>query len=557
MAWLLALVLVGAIVWWALRQRVTRRHPLTEIRPGHGHGREIESISGIFGLPDSPRALAATSHEMLLAAFRSDEQPVPEDAERDDHHAMVRALLLVADHLGARDVVLWQQDPDDVERMQVVVNARATLPTVSMSEQSLLLWSAQEGVVAGDTGGEQGVRLLVAPVTLGLARGAVSAHFGEEPTLGRTVLREWLGRHAASVAALHELIRTRAESARRNYKLRATIRTAKTLQGSRDPRALELMLVRDSLIVVGATWGILVRWDAGAKVGFPRVQTDDAPPFGVRVEARQGSLVGDVCLSGVPRVFSDARALIAGREAVFDDAPLVAGTGSLLVVPLRRSEEEPVLGALLCGHPETRALSTNDAHAARELGVIAAGALETAWAVQEATERARTDQLTGLANRRHFDEQFARMIGETDRYGGSAALVLADIDLFKLVNDTHGHESGDTVLVAVAQALAGERRTTDFAARIGGEEIALLLPQTDAAGALELTERLRARVEALRVRTNAAEVRVTASFGVAMYTARSGAGARLFERADKALYAAKNAGRNRVEFSPAEGAWSA
>jgi diguanylate cyclase len=151
---------------------------------------------------------------------------------------------------------------------------------------------------------------------------------------------------------------------------------------------------------------------------------------------------------------------------------------------------------------------------------------------------------------------FARMIGETDRYGGSAALVLADIDFFKNVNDTYGHEAGDEVLIAVAHALAGERRTTDFAARIGGEEIALLLPQTDVQGAREVSERLRARVESLVVKVRDTEIRVTASFGVAMYTARSGAGPRLFERADKALYVAKNGGRNRVELTLAEGAWT-
>ena len=127
------------------------------------------------------------------------------------------------------------------------------------------------------------------------------------------------------------------------------------------------------------------------------------------------------------------------------------------------------------------------------------------------------------------------------------ALVMVDIDHFKKVNDTYGHEAGDAVLVAVGQLLMAARRTTDFVARLGGEELALLLPQTDASGAAELAERLRAKVEALRVRTAVGEVRVTASFGVAMYQARSGASGRVYERADRALYAAKNGGRNRVE----------
>jgi diguanylate cyclase (GGDEF)-like protein len=228
----------------------------------------------------------------------------------------------------------------------------------------------------------------------------------------------------------------------------------------------------------------------------------------------------------------------------------------MLIVPLRRSEDEPVLGALIVGHADVRALQTTDAHALRELGVIAAGALETAWAHQEETERARTDQLTGLANRRSFEEAFARMIGETDRYGGSAGLVLCDVDHFKKVNDTYGHETGDQVLIVVANALENGRRTTDSVSRVGGEELALLLPQTDSIGAKEVAERTRALIENLVVKTAAGDIRVTASFGVAMYTARSGAGPRLFERADKALYVAKNGGRNRVELTLAEGAWT-
>ena len=557
MIWLYLIIgFLLASALWRWRRAFGPRRTSASARMVPMQGQEVESVGGVFGLSDAPRVPRQLPSEVLFAAFRSDELPVPVDAERDDHLLLVRSLKLAADHLGAHDCVLWIQDRDDTALLEMLANARGTPATVTASDRALVLWSAQEGVVAGDTGGEQSVRLLVAPVRLGDSLGALSAHFNEEPSTGRTALREWLARHAANIGTMHELLRTRAESARRNYKLRATIRTAKTLQGSRDPQALEQMLVRDSLVVVGGAWGMLVRWDNQLRLGTVRVATDGAPSFGVRAEARQGSLVGDVCLSGAPRVFSDTRALVGAAEPVFDGAPLLPGTGSLLVVPLRRSEQEPVAGALLCGHPDLRALRSTDAHAARELGVIAAGALETAWAVQEATERARTDQLTGIANRRHFNEMFARMLGETDRYGGSAALVLADLDFFKKVNDTYGHEAGDAVLIAVAHALAGERRTTDFAARIGGEEIAVLLPQTDVQGAREVAERLRARVESLVVRTRETEIRVTASFGVAMYTARSGAGPRLFERADKALYAAKHAGRNRVELTLAEEARS-
>lgn len=554
----LTLVAVGGIiaaVWWWRSIPTLPRHRGSEVGGGR-QAAQIASVEGVFGLSETPRSARPSRRETLHTAFRSDEIPVPEDALREDRVTLVRVLRLAADHLGAQDCVLWQQDLDDDAAIEVLANAREAPPVATASDRALVLWSAQEGVIAGDTGGEQSVRFLVAPVRLGDQLGALSVHFSEEPTTGRTLLREWLKRHAENVSSVHELLRTRAVTAQRNVRLRATIGTAKTLQGSRDPQALEQLLVDDSLAVVGGTWAILVRWDAQARLGTVRVSSEGAPSFGVRPEARQGSIVAEVCMSDEPRVFADTRVLIEGGQAIFDGIPLPKGTGSLVIVPLRRSEQEPVAGALLCGHHRERVLRSTDAHAARELGVIAAGALETAWAVQEATERARTDQLTGISNRRHFDEAFARMIGETDRFGGSSALVLADLDHFKLVNDTYGHEAGDQVLIAVAQALAGERRTTDFTARIGGEEIAVLLPQTDAQGASEVAERLRARVESLVIRTRASEIRVTASFGVAMYAARSGAGPQLFERADKALYAAKHAGRNRVEISLAPGAWT-
>jgi diguanylate cyclase (GGDEF)-like protein len=552
MIWFYLLLAAGALAWWLRR----RARPSRDSRPSVPTRTGPAEITFARLSGESPRLPTPLPQETLLAAFRSDEMPTPEHSEREDILALARALSLVADHLGARDCVLWRRDLDDADRVIPVAASRGREPDLNGSELALVQWCAQEGVATGDTGGEQHVRLLVAPVVLNGIPGALSVHFAGDATKSRTELREWLTRHAENVSTLVDIVRTRAESARRNKKLRSMIRTAKTLQGSRDPIALEQMLVRDSLIMSDGEWGLLVRWDAGLKLGTVKVATDGAPSFGVRVTARQSSLIGEVCLSAVPRVFSDARGIEASREPIFDDAPLPAGTGSLVIVPLQRGDNEPVLGALVVGHSQLRALQMNDAHALRELGVIAAGALETAWSHQAETERARTDQLTGLANRRSFEESFTKMIGETDRYGGSAALVLCDVDFFKKVNDTYGHETGDQVLIAVANALESGRRTTDSVARVGGEELALLLPQTDSTGAMEVAERTRAMIEALVVPTEAGDIRITASFGVAMYTARSGTGGKLYERADRALYAAKNGGRNRVELAAGEGAWS-
>lgn len=552
MIWFYLLLAAGGLAWW-LRRRAPRPRDARPSLPAPTGPAEI-SFDRVRREPT--RLPTPLPQETLLAAFRSDEMPTPDHAERADRLTLVNALALAADHLGATECALWQQDAADDSRIVAIASSRGVAPDVGDQALAAIAWSVQHGTPAGDTGSERETRLLVAPVALHDGPGAVSAHFAEDAILARTPLREWLRRHAASITSLHELVRTRATLAKRTYKLRATVQTAQTLQGSRDPLALEQMLVRDSLVIADARWGMLVRWETGANFAVVKVATADAPEFGVRVTARQGSLVGDACLKGEPVTHSDARPIVASRDAFFDDAPLPAGTGSVLIVPLRRAKQEPVLGALIVGHDEPRALEQRDASALRDLGVIAAGALESAWAHQAETERARTDQLTGLANRRAFEEAFARMIGETDRFGGSAGLVLCDVDHFKKVNDTYGHEIGDQVLIAVANALESGRRTTDSVARVGGEELALLLPQTDSTGAMEVAERTRASIEQLTVRTAAGEVKVTASFGVAMYTARSGTGGKLYERADRALYAAKNGGRNRVELAAGEGAWS-
>ena len=348
----------------------------------------------------------------------------------------------------------------------------------------------------------------------------------------------------------YTLVRTRSDVSRQNYRLRGLIRSASTLQASRDPLELERTLVADALPVVGAEWAVLIRWHPDASDGEVRAATAAGMTLGVGFDSLRvpvDSIAGQVCIEGRPQVFADARAFARREDAIFGAGARLGTVGSLLAVPLARSEGERPIGALVCGHRDVAALRAIEARNAKNLGVIAAGALETAWAVEDARRNARTDPLTGLANRRGFDERFGQVVQETDRYGGAAALVLLDIDHFKKVNDTYGHEAGDVVLIAVARAIAEGRRTVDLSARLGGEELAVLLPQTDAGGGREVAERLRKRLEALRVMTGAGEVKVTASFGVGEYTSRAGDSAAVYDRADQALYAAKRGGRNRVE----------
>lgn len=164
-------------------------------------------------------------------------------------------------------------------------------------------------------------------------------------------------------------------------------------------------------------------------------------------------------------------------------------------------------------------------------------------------EASRTDALTGLLNRRGFVEEVEREARRTGRDGADAALVLLDLDGFKRVNDEAGHLAGDAVLVAVAAALRESIRERDIAARWGGEEMILLLPETDREGAVRVAEKVRAAIAAIpaaRLPAALPEGGVTASFGVATHPR----GARLessVAHADAALYRAKAAGRDRVE----------
>ncbi|MEA2374384.1 MAG: hypothetical protein QOD53_847 [Thermoleophilaceae bacterium] len=162
--------------------------------------------------------------------------------------------------------------------------------------------------------------------------------------------------------------------------------------------------------------------------------------------------------------------------------------------------------------------------------------------------QAVTDELTGLYNRSHFHDTLDSEIERSRRFGSDVGLVMLDIDDFKQVNDSFGHPQGDVVLIEVARVLREHSRDIDEPARYGGEELAVILPQTDLGGAELLAERMRSAIEGLRIkRADGGEpLRVTASFGVASLPACAPDKDGLIAEADAALYRAKRAGKNRV-----------
>lgn len=229
-----------------------------------------------------------------------------------------------------------------------------------------------------------------------------------------------------------------------------------------------------------------------------------------------------------------------GHEGEADPQPAAIRSPSGLAVPVRiQGRLWGALGAVnsrggTFGPGSERRL---DRFAAL-LGVAVTGAAARA----ELADQAHTDPLTGLANRRRVADQLADEVRAAHELSGPLAVVMVDIDHFKRVNDTHGHEVGDRVLSEVARRLVVGRRDGDLVARIGGEEFCLVLPGADAQDAVHAAERLRLTVASGEFETVG---ECTVSCGVAVW--RSGdAPADLLRRADDALYRAKETGRNRV-----------
>jgi diguanylate cyclase (GGDEF)-like protein len=227
------------------------------------------------------------------------------------------------------------------------------------------------------------------------------------------------------------------------------------------------------------------------------------------------------------------------------------GHAHALAVPMRAvvaSSDPEFLGVLSIarhGHAFTR----EEEELLEYLAGQAIVSIENASLHETVGRQAVTDELTGLANARAFRSILDREIERSRRFQTPLGLVMVDLDDFKQVNDRHGHQQGDEVLASVAAVLRDFSRDIDAPARYGGEELAVVLPQTDSDGAALLAERMREAVERLRVPSvdGGEPLRVTASFGVASVPESAADRADLVAAADAALYRAKRGGKNRVE----------
>ena len=177
---------------------------------------------------------------------------------------------------------------------------------------------------------------------------------------------------------------------------------------------------------------------------------------------------------------------------------------------------------------------------------------ELAAELKDANEKLRglafRDGLTGLYNRRFFEDQFEKELDRVNRYSRLLSLVMIDIDHFKNINDTYGHPQGDIILSTVAQVFDTAIRHPDTAARYGGEEFVVILPETDVKGAVVLAERLREAVEKLEINAGNEIIKITISLGVTEYKMEKGrkSMSEVIDTADRALYHSKETGRNKL-----------
>jgi diguanylate cyclase (GGDEF)-like protein len=302
-------------------------------------------------------------------------------------------------------------------------------------------------------------------------------------------------------------------------------RIGDTFASNLDRDALLEIVVHSAIDAVGGEGG---RATARSEPGAPLVE---------RVRA------GDV------EELKDALAAVEAQVlATGSPGEATVGDASALAHPMREADagSQPLglVSVARRGHP----FSATERDLFHYLTGQAAVSIENVGLHETVQRQARTDDLTGLANHRRFQEALASELERSKRFGHSVSLLMLDIDDFKEVNDSYGHQQGDLVLREVARILRESSREIDEPARYGGEELAVVLPETSLEGAYNLAERVRARIEALEFDTpeGSDSLSVTASLGVAAIEPGAGDGRALVAAADAALYDAKRSGKNKT-----------
>lgn len=424
--------------------------------------------------------------------------------------------LILTDPLSGRLDVVYRNDasPDRAEE----VSAEAIAQVVA-GGQSLCL-----------TGGGQDTRLLIAMRRGGQTLGVISVRTCASQIYSATDL-EMLDQLATTAAIAIENARL-FEAARREADMRTRLYEASQRLGA----LLDLSQIYDE--IYRATMS-LVACDG----------------FLVALKTNEQTTPGVIYCVG--RAYSKACADLA-NDAIASETSLRCDNdecgSSVLVAVMRRGGR--VIGAILVRAPQPHTYTDADRSALELLGATAAIAIDNARLFADARRHATIDELTGVWNRRSFFENAGREFQRSQRTLRPLAMLMFDVDHFKLVNDTYGHAAGDQVLRGLAERCRSQLRVIDIIGRYGGEEFAVALPETDIEAAEHIAERLRATVANTSFATDQGSISLTISVGVAVcHPDDQTTLDAIIDRADRALYLAKRSGRNcvRVWSYPATG----
>lgn len=341
--------------------------------------------------------------------------------------------------------------------------------------------------------------------------------------------------------------------------LAATALANARLYASAQAQRQRLRLLHDVRAIVGSSLEletILERALEQLESGFGMTRTfvlladDDARTL--RVRARRGDVREDVADLVIPvdrglvgAAFRDRR-IVSVPDVMRDDRYVLTAPDVRSEIALPLVTGGTPVGVLLVSSPHVGAFGPDDEQALSLFADELSTAIANARAYDAQREAALRDDRTGLYNHRYFREVLERELANAERHRTPLSLLLIDLDDLKGINDRYGHDVGDAVIERIAMLMTRERRRTDVAARIGGEEFALLLPETARADALEIAERLRADAALEMVALSGVTIGFTFSVGVATFPDSAGDAASLRRAADIAMYEAKRGGRDRV-----------
>ncbi|MEO7039897.1 MAG: sensor domain-containing diguanylate cyclase [Gemmatimonadaceae bacterium] len=465
-----------------------------------------------------------------------------------EQETLSRFLREMRDQVGGDEVVLWRYIRESDELIPVS-SASSPIPKVTFETnpplESLVHWAVQQGLPTTNYDTESSFFLTAAVGKEGRFHGALGVYAEDRESLSREKAKIFLPRYATRLTTLVDMLSDGKETRRYRGKADRVVVAAQKIQQSQDLTALDAAICESALDVTGGTRCAFVRWNEAEDTAVVESVTPlhtIEPGFAVAPD----SIIGKF-LRNPDRPRMAVRETYRKSEGL-PFSPLEASRkiGSLAIVPL--VVDDVLIGAVCVEGDEAAQITSVEAELLSMLAPVASVALKNVEQLQDVTQKSNHDALTGLANRRQFEERLRHHLLEHARHRQPVSLILLDIDMFKTVNDIFGHQGGDEVLKEVARAAERTVREIDLCARYGGEELAILLPQTNLAGASRTAERLREAIANLRVPppNGGSPITVTASFGVAAYTESVKAGDLLFPAADMALYQAKSAGRNCV-----------